>query len=71
MQFVLRHYNFLALMRPGNAYTELLSSADFAMMPWLRKFQVSPKELQLHTMPFAAATLRLCSLTACKPWCKR
>ncbi|KAL3159754.1 hypothetical protein ABBQ38_010160 [Trebouxia sp. C0009 RCD-2024] len=39
-RFVLRHCNFLALMRPGNAYSELLSGTDFAMMPWLRKFQV-------------------------------
>lgn len=44
VQFVLRHCNFLALMRPGNAYSELLSGTDFAMMPWLRKFQVCPKD---------------------------
>ena len=42
LQFVLRHCNFLALVRPENAYTELLSVTDSAMMPWLRKFQVSP-----------------------------
>lgn len=30
-------------MRPGSAYTELLSSTDSAMMPWLRNFQVSPQ----------------------------
>nr|UAD82037.1 myo-inositol oxygenase [Trebouxia lynnae] len=47
-RFVLRHYNFLALMRPGNAYTELLSSADFAMMPWLRKFQALQQAPQQH-----------------------
>lgn len=43
LQFVLRHCNFLALMRPGNAYTELLNDTDSAMMPWLRKFQVRPQ----------------------------
>lgn len=31
-------------MRPGNAYSELLSGTDFAMMPWLRKFQVGPRD---------------------------
>ena len=43
LQFVLRHCNFLALMRSETAYTELLSGTDSAMMPWLRKFQVSPQ----------------------------
>ncbi|DBA73081.1 TPA: hypothetical protein ACH3X2_010020 [Trebouxia sp. C0005] len=37
--FVLRYCNFLALTRPGDAYSELLNSTDLAMMPWLRKFQ--------------------------------
>ena len=45
LQFVLRHCNFLALMRPGDAYTELLNDTDSAMMPWLRKFQVSTQGL--------------------------
>jgi len=41
LQFVLRYCNFLALTRPGDAYSEFLNSTDIAMMPWLRKFQVS------------------------------
>ncbi|KAL0052418.1 hypothetical protein WJX82_001760 [Trebouxia sp. C0006] len=38
-RFVLRYCNFLALTRPGDAYSEFLNSTDHAMMPWLRKFQ--------------------------------
>ena len=56
-QFVLRHCNFLALMRPGNAYSELLSGADFAMMPWLRKFQVG---LQDHAVTVGGLLLCRC-----------
>ncbi len=45
LQFVLRYCNFLALTRPGDAYSEFLNSMDLAMMPWLRKFQVSTMQL--------------------------
>jgi len=48
LQFVLRYCNFLALTRPGDAYSEFLNSTDLAMMPWLRKFQVSTTQLDQH-----------------------
>ena len=48
LQFVLRYCNFLALTRPGDAYSEFLNSTDHAMMPWLRKFQVSTMQLDQH-----------------------
>lgn len=38
-RFVLRYCNFLALTRPGDAYSEFLNSTDLAMMPWLHRFQ--------------------------------
>lgn len=50
LQFVLRYCNFLALTRPGDAYSELLNSTDLAMMPWLRKFQVSTMQLDQHCL---------------------
>lgn len=37
--FLLRHQKFYALTRPGGAYSELLSPADRALLPMLRKFQ--------------------------------
>ena len=40
LQFVLRYCNFLSLTMPGQAYDELLSETDVAMLPWLYRFQV-------------------------------
>ena len=48
LQFVLRYCNFLALTRPGDAYSEFLNSTDLAMMPWLHRFQVSSMKLDQH-----------------------
>ena len=48
LQFVLRYCHFLALTGPGDAYSEFLNSTDHAMMPWLRKFQVSTMQLDQH-----------------------
>lgn len=51
LQFVLRYCNFLSLTMPGQAYDELLSEADVAMLPWLYRFQVYFVYLHLADSP--------------------
>lgn len=56
LQFVLRYCNFLSLTMPGQAYDELLSEADLAMLPWLYRFQVYFVYLACTWMPLLAET---------------
>ena len=37
--FLIRHQRFIALNRPGQPYSELLSESDQLMVPWLSRFR--------------------------------
>lgn len=37
--FLIRHQRFVALSRPGQPYSELLSESDRLMVPWLSRFR--------------------------------